>query len=282
MSQFIVVPDGSVTGAIVWWELSGGIDLEDFREKLAAVGFTEEWLPKAPSIEVAALRALQGRVKTKRQLVRPLRRRGAWDFVEESVTTSEDGDPTLDYEALLRLEVASDASVTITPFTQVGGVLAEELSNAMAFFTRTLVAADVSEWLLMVARRLDAVSLRERGGFYFIPNTSMDLWASVKDCLRVVSDNQLREMPAMRTEEAVEAVLSGLRAEAAAKMAAFETYLAGETSTRGLNALERDLAAVGAKVARYTSALGVSLADLETRQAVIEGAAAAARLSVQV
>lgn len=280
--SFIVTPDAaSVAGAIVWWELSGAVDLDDFVEVLQARGFPEKDFPSAPGVEAIAQRALQGAVKTKRQLVRPLRERGRWDLIEESVGTDAAESVELGYTPLLRVEALDDGQIRVTPRDPTTGeALAEIVRASIRFHEKTLTAADISLWLLAAARRLDAVSLRERGGFYFIPAPQLPAWMAARDALRDVSAHQIREMPAMRTEEAVEAVLSGLRTEACAKMAAFEEYLKGDVSTRGLNAAERDLGFLAEKVSRYSELLGVSLTDLSTRHEALSGAVVAARLSV--
>jgi len=159
----------------------------------------------------------------------------------------------------------------------------QDLADAILASARAqegvLTAMDVSSWLLWVLRHhVQAVSLRERGGFYFVPRDRLPVWRQVVAVVRACSGHRLFEIPAMRTEEAVEAILTAIRDEAAERMAEMEAYLAGEVSTRGLNSWERRLGELQEKLAHYAELLGVALPDLDAKAITLKGAVQAARI----
>lgn len=278
-TDVIVVPDGGGTaGAVVWWELSGFVDFADLTDVLDSAG-TVCPRPYAPGLEVAASRATQEQVKTKRQLVRPLKRRGQWDFVTEDVSLDVDtGKPKLFHTPIARVTV-EQASVSYEALQPQGDAVIDAIKSRVGFYENTLAVADVSEWLLRCAGSLHALGLRERGGFYFMPADSLETWHQIRDALKAVSTHRMREMPAMRTEEAVAEILFSLRTDASRQMDAFEEYLKGTTSTKGLNAAARDLEVVQRKIKHYADLLGVALPDLLDRHDTLVGAVTAARLA---
>lgn len=279
-ADFIVVPDGSTAGAIVWWELSGAIDLDDMCSVLEISGFPNEWFPPPPPRLAYILRALKSCVRNKRELIRPLAHPGQWELVSERVVTAPDNAVKLEYEPLFRLMVEDDA-IRVTPFSADGAAACAHLNpERFKFYSRTLDVREISLWLIMCAERMDCVSLRQKGGFYFIPEPRLKLWHLLRDAVRNASDCRMYEMPAMRTSEAVESILNGLREEAIWRMAQFEDWLVnGSITTRGINVRLRDLDLLSAKIGRYASLLGVTLPDLTSKHDAVKGALIALQLS---
>ena len=86
MSNFMAVPDGTdLAGLIVWWELSGFIDYDDLRDTWTAAGLADLYLPTPVTPAAALQRAAGDALSHRRQLCRPLRKRGTWEVVFESV-----------------------------------------------------------------------------------------------------------------------------------------------------------------------------------------------------
>ena len=85
-------------------------------------------------------------------------------------------------------------------------------------------------------------------------------------------------MPAMRSDDAIEAISEAIRRESDAQMVKFEEYLSGKVSTRGLNSYERELGSMRKKVEQYAELLSVNLGDLLDRSKTILGGIQAARL----
>lgn len=284
MSSIVAVEPGSAAGALVYWSLSGAVELLDLEECLAAEGLDGAFVPAPPSKDVALYRAAQDQVRTKRDLVRPLgAKRQGYVFVSE--TPVEGSDKHLEYVERVVCTVVRPkdgaAAVQVRAVTPGDQPLADAiLANAHAA-EGILLANDISSWLLWVLRKhVQAVSLRERGGFYFVPRDRLETWQQVARVVRACSAHQLYEIPAMRTEEAVEAILTAVRNEAADCMREMEGYLEGEVSTRGLNSWERRLAELQSKLKHYSELLGVALPDLDGKAENLRGQLQAARIIV--
>lgn len=284
MSGIVAVTDEmkDAAGILVFWELSGLVAMEDFVEAIAADGWEPELAPVAPSMEVALGRAATSVLADKRMLLRPLSRRGSWEILREQVSLDvDDGEERVKHESLLRGSVqrsGSEVQIQITGDPD----LKQAVLAKVGFYSSTLTASDVSNWMLAQANRLHAVGLRSRGGFYFIPRDRIEDWHRVVRVIRACSSHQVYEIPAMRTDEAVEAILASVRAEAASKMAELEAWLAGDVhSTRGYNASERAVVAVQAKLRHYAELLGREMPDLDGRLVQLTGALTAARLAEQ-
>lgn len=328
MTQLMAVTDAmkDAAGLLVWWELTGLVDLDDLREALDEqfgagramippdeLELGKRMQPEAPSKEVALARAAASVLTSKRQLLRPLSRRGAWEIVLEKVELVSEDAAT---EARLAKMMASsnfDDDDFVTPeeraaqaigkrerctyTSQLSGwveradgqrhivihgdeALKKLVLGKLGMYERVLTPTDFSSWLLSCANRLHAVGLRDRGGFYFIPKDRVEIWKRLVAVVQACSKHVCREIPAMRTEEAVEAILAAVTSETCAEMDRLERYLAkGDAmSTKGLNAEERAAERVRQKLVHYCEVLGKRIPDLETRLEQLTGAITAAKV----
>lgn len=293
----IAVPDalGDVAGIIVWWELTGFVGYDDLAEAAELHGVAEAELPELPGCSTALMRAAAASTIDKRQLLRPLKKRGSWEIVQETVVErgldNEEGKPTTrertSHESLVVGWVDRDLNGQLLPYVEAqndaGDVIARRILACYPGFKHALSTSDVSAWLIYLAeKRCSGVGLRARGGFYFIPRDCVDYWRAVVTTVRACSGHQLMEIPAMRTEEAVEAILGAVRKEAELAFSELETYLeAGVISTRGANAYTRQMQDVRAKVQRYADLLGVAQVDLLDRAEQLAGVLQSAHLAAQ-
>lgn len=280
-SELIAVESWEQAGAIVFWKMSGNVDLDDLREAAAAEGIDEKILPGAPSVDTVLLRSAQACITDKRQLIRPLDHRGEWVLETESVVF--DGTrKKLAYVEHVRLRVAREGNEKkpVIEAVEPGDLpLAEAIAGQMSLYSGLLTTTDMSNWILNVlGSEVHAIALREKGGFYFVPKDRLDVWRSYVRVVAACSGHRIYELPAMRSEAAVEAILTAVRAEAQTRLDAFESYCAGTVSTRGLNSVERALAKVIDKLAHYSDLLGIQLPDLTEKAVTAAGALAAARI----
>lgn len=287
----LVALDGyeHAAGAIVWWDLSGEVDIMDLDDAWSEIEGAPELLPAVPSTMACAKRAADKAVRSRRELVRPLTR-GAWDFQIESVVISQPGEAQeaeiLQYETAVKIRVDDKTASFVAVgdqdrfATEEHAAICEIIRHNFEHYRGVLTATDVSTWLLMLlSRHVHAVSLRNRGGMYFVPVDQLPFWKKIVGVLRTVSNHELHEIPAMRSEETVEAVLSSVRREAEEAMAEMEKYLAGDLSTKGLNSTERRATEVQAKVAKYAKLLGEEMPDLELNATTILGTVSEAKIA---
>ena len=281
MSNYVAIPgsDLNEAGAIVWWTLSGSVDLIDIVEVLDSVGLPETWAPTAPRIETVAQRAATAAATSRRQLVRPLSKRSAWEFVTETVV-GEGEASRLKYTANVRISVGEDG-LRLQPVTPEDTDLAAQIGANMEIHRGLLNCTDMSNWLTgLLANHLQSVGLRDRGGFYFVPaGESLDNWRKICEVVRSVSGHKMYSMPAMTSDDAIEAILGALQQEADQAMEKLETYLQNENlSTRALNVWDRSMTALQSKVATYANLLGLNLESMTQRAETLLGGVTAARM----
>lgn len=286
-TELIVVPQqlASVAGALIWWELSGHVDHLDLADEWAARGLDPKLLPEPPRLDTALARAAGAAMPSNvRMLLRPLKRRGAWEVVKESVVEGDEATGRTEHlkhdfeiQGWIRTETGGAQVPELNPTTHP---LAPAILSGFDIFQKVLATDDVSAWLLNVLlRNQQTVSLRRRGGFYLVPADKVESWRNMSAAVAACSNHTFSELPVMRTDEAVAEILRALRKEAVEAMVEMETYLKGDVSTKGLNAAEINAGLVLGKVKHYADLLGVDLPDLIGRAEQITGAVTAARLA---
>lgn len=256
-------------GAIVWWRLRGSVDYEALSLAWDSIGETRSLLP-APCTETTSLRRAVGEIRAKRTLVRPLGKGNGFAIVREKVTKNE---AELEHEVLAKVTLDGIGRLD---FTRVCGHVpgsSVELdrmeSDIRSSFKRHLSALeseDISSWLVWLMPRVDAVSLRQSGGVYFIPAQQTDRFAKIVSAIRSVSDHVVNRVPAMRSDDAVAAILDALEQEATAEAASMEAEVeAMKLGERGFSNRIDHCDAVETKVTRYEELLGKKLDSLRIR-----------------
>jgi hypothetical protein len=271
ITKYIAVTDADTAGSVTWTELQGGAHIETTRAAWAAQGLPADWLPADPTPHAAlaaAVKELAG------PLARPLGgRREGWLVFREVQTTDAQGRTSLDHEHAARawidggeLHVEGNASVC------------EQIRGNYGTWRQHWTSADLSSLVVGVLGRLHAVTLRSRGGNYFVPAVHMPVWRKVAAALAKHVTVQL--VPALPCEDAVQAVLSGLTAEVASTVQ--DTFLAlnGEKplGKRALATKARNVASLADKANAYDALLGEHLVALRDKLAELDAAVAAAAL----
>jgi hypothetical protein len=258
-NDLIGVPDvgGTTAGAIVWWTLKGDVDADRLSQAWADAGLNTAQVPSQPAPQVALRRAVH-ELSEARRLARPLEGRKGYSLVAERAN----GD-TLDYTQELTATVDDNGGLTIAPSWHD---LAIELRAAYSRHRSTLTIPDISKMLIDYCDGLLAISLRERGGMYFVPPSAVPAYRDAARVLRAVSGHVCYEVPAMRSTEAVHAILDAVKREAAQGQAELEAILdAGDVGERGLRSKVQATEALEAKVAAYEDLLGTSLPAIHAR-----------------
>lgn len=252
------------TGAVVYWQLSGVVNLEALHDAWLAAGLDELLLPEAVSPAVALSRAvkeLQGRDVLIRK-----HPRGGWAVVCER----KDGN-SLSYGVGARVYLEGDKvqfsaeEYTVEETATVSASVLAEYGLALTSFS----TIDISSWLVWLAGKLSAVPLRERGGIYFVPRDSVATVRKIKAALAGISANVVHEIPAMHSAEAVSAVLDALTREANTEIQAVEDEVTGEISRCIANNRIGRIADLERKILSYEDLLGVDFGDFKTRISAI-------------
>jgi hypothetical protein len=210
----------------------------------------------------------------RRRLVRPLANSKGWSIVNEHANGDD-----LTYEQGVSVKVDAGGRLTIEP---VDSAEAGLISTTYANHLDHLATTDISGLLCRMVGKSSAVSLRDTGGFYFVPRANLDGWRKVVSVIRSVSAHKVYEMPALASDEAVGAILDAIETEASADVAALEEAL--DNPKLGVRALEGRIDKCGRvekKVAQYEALLGRSLEHLTEKLASIQARLTEAALAKQ-
>jgi hypothetical protein len=261
-------PEGS-TGAIIWWALSGTVEAPELAAAWASQGLPIPLLPILPSPDTALARAVAGTRENDR-LVRQMRK-GGW-IVSREIAPGEDYHPMakVKLNAIGHLEFAPGADPLLERAIRL------DHEGALLAYATT----DISGWLADLARSWNGVPLRESGGIYFIPPHRVPDWRRATAALGTCSGHRLHEIPAMRTEQAIAAILEAVSLEAEGIAAELEEELTGELGERALRTRATRCKEVREKVRLYEGILGRSMGALQSRLEALDAGIAAAALAV--
>jgi len=252
-------------GAIVWWRLSGTVDYAALEAAWQAAGLDEKDLPSACTAATALRRAAHD-LKEKRRLVRPLGRGNGFAIVREKVTNAQ---AELDYEVLCKVTLDGVERLKVEAVNGTDEVVERIEKEIRASYDQHLSALeseDFSSWLVRLMPKLDAVGLRDSGGVYFVPHSSVERLGDVAKVLREVSGHIVNRVPAMRSDDAVDAILDAIAQEAEQEAARMEADIeAAKLGSRGFENRIANCDAVESKVTRYEALLGRQLDALRER-----------------
>lgn len=272
----IAVTDGvSEAGAIVWWRLSGKVAADKLRAAWKERGLDIDIVPDNPSPEVSLHRAVCEQ-QEKRRLIRPLAGVRGWAIVDEH---ADDKTDKLDWNQTCTVKINVVGQVAIEPSDSV---LAAEIMQDFHTGLENLDPQDISGWLVRLAREVDAVGLREGGGVYFVPRSELGTWRKMVDALRAVSAHSIYEIPALRSSEAVSAILDAVQSEAEQKVKTLEEILDdNKLGARGLRSKIESCANMERKVGAYEALLGQKLEAIRERLASLQARLSEAALAAE-
>jgi hypothetical protein len=259
-NDLTVVPDHSGRcGAITWWRLSGTLNYDRLVEEWQMADLPPSELPAPPSDTDALRRALLS-LRGPRTLIRALPGTG-FAVVDESF---DETDAVAEPEYAVRFKTWIDYEALELRFDPP--LEDEEVSGIVGKFLvarRELDAGDLSSWLVRRIYKHEAVALRDTGGIYFVPETRAEHWSRFADIVHKISGSRIYEVPALKSERAVEAIVAAVIAEANASVAELTKRLdKGELTERGLRSQARKCEELADKIRSYERLLGVKLGDM--------------------
>jgi hypothetical protein len=251
------------TGAVVYWALSGNVAGAALAQKW---DLPRQWLPVTASAEVALSRACNEQ-KSRHTLMRKDGANG-YQLIFERVNQDQ-----LSYSSEGRVSRLADT----LQFEGLDEKTCEEIRAAYTLHRECLTPTDISGWLVGLMGEMGAVPLRERGGLYFVPRTQVATFRAIKGALAECSSHTLYEIPAMRSVEAMAAVIDAVRREAEEICSEIDGELnVGEIGSRAMRSRLEALDNSADKVRSYERLLGVSMEGLLARIAQIRGRVAQA------
>lgn len=271
--NLIALPGGlsaQSTGAIVWWHLTGDTDIKRLQEAWEEQGLDPEWLPGLPSEKVALTRAVDDVIKSNR-----VRKKHRISDAHWSIFDVKADQESTEFQEQCRVALSDHKTPVVTPDTHP---LAPQLSYHFNLHRAKLEARDIGTWLsTKMLDKVNAVSLRQNGGIYFVHRDHVETFQKVRLALKKATSHLMFEMQAMKNDEAVEAILFAITAEAEAQAQAVEADLDahdqadedakgnGKMGGRALRTRHEQCEKMIKKVEAYEKLLDRSLADMRAR-----------------
>ena len=261
-------------GQIVYWSLSGNVSIEALQRGLDNAG-SLALLPEEPSPKVAIHRAMDA-VAVAHKADTQSRRRGEWVIVG-GATEEIDGDgKSLVYPILAEAHVEGQDAIV----NSSDSAYYHEIHQAYREAQHSLAPSDIGAWLCTKVVGLGGIALRASGGFYFIPKDAISKWEKVARALKEVSAHRLQSIPAMRTEDAVDAILTALTRDTEdACQAISDSIREGKLGARALETKETDTKALLDRIGKYETLLGVKLEALREGMEATKVAIVTAKLA---
>lgn len=265
--------DKRACGRITMWSLNGDITVESLTAALKNAG-SVAIPPEEPSALVALNRAVQAGAKSLGHLDVHHKGRGEWVIVGKGVETADaEGKKSLSYPISCTAKVTRDPQTSVETL-EINGEGADKIRGAYEIAKHTLAPADIGTWLCEKLTALKAIPLRDRGGIYFVPQPVVVKWQKIQSALTACSAHHVHTIPALKSKEAIQAILSALTSDtraACGKIAG--DVAAGELGNKALDKRQREVDELLDRVAAYEGIVGQSLGELrdaidETKRAI--------------
>ena len=272
--------DKAACGRIVMWSLHGDMTVAALTLALEASG-SKAIAPEAPSALVALHRAVDAVAKALGRLEVHHVARGEWAVVgkPEEQTDADGAQRKLVYgiectAKLVRPEGGGEE------YLEIAGKGEAEIRSAYEVAKSVLAPSDIGTWLTEKAAKLGAIPLRDRGGVYFVPQPQVWKWELIVRALKRCSKHGVHNIPAMRSQDAVEAIMSALTADTQAACDKIASDLSdGELGSKALANREKITRELLDRVSQYEALLGNKLDALRGAIAETQSAVATAALA---
>jgi hypothetical protein len=258
-------------GLRVSWRLRGAMDPVALDRALTAEGITDAHLrPDLPSPQ-AALRLAMRDMTATRRLVRPLEGKKGLAVVNESAHGDD-----LDHEIKLRVKIVAGGLLRFDPpdhahAARLGTLYDENLVS----IGRTAA----SSWLAgRVMPYVDAVTLRDSGGDYYVPPAHVETFLKIERAIRSCTGHRVYAMPVVSSRGAMEMLLDGLAEEFSGECESLLNDL-NKVGGRALQTRKARLEGLVAKVGRYEALLNTKMPTLREQADEADGILVAAMLA---
>lgn len=271
--DFVITESAGTCGCVTYWRSGPPISIEALRDAWVAAGLDMELFRKAPEPVTAFRRAVLAQADRKtldktselRTLVRPQAEPHTWAIVEEFV---QEGKPPVYTTIALTSFAKGDPEITgVDGTAERCRNLFTTIMDMFATQSGTFAPEDITTWLVRLAEKKNAVTLRDTGGVYFIPRDSMDFWNKAAEAVETASKKTHRvfRIPAVRNSEAVDAIVDAVTVEAEQISAKIDAEVFGDTpiGERAVETRRANIDALLAKLSSYEALLGRQLSIRE-------------------
>lgn len=265
-------------GATVYWSLRDGANLQQLQEGFSTLGL-DAAIPEELEDSIAVRRALSKVFPTRRTLVRPMERRGKWAVVQETV-----GQEELEHEHTLTVEAIradyGQKTVIVQPYLSEWG---RPIQDAFMEEKKTLPSSRLGKSLTTVIASLRGISLRESGGFYWIPQEGLELWKEVGEVVAAAGGGTLYALKTALDNATVSAVCDGLTAQVESEVERLtEEISSGELQKRAIRNRKARARKLDELVSFYSGILGKALNGLTGKVEEINTVVTIAELQLDI
>ncbi len=264
-------------GRITLWRLDGDMSIAKLQDAWVAEGLDPAMLCETETPIAALKHAVRENVSSgMRNLLRPLADRKGWAYVKETATADSvsHAAPTL----IAKVNAAGQPVITCTDERLVNAITATYYAHL-----DTISTGKAGSWFSWLMKKIDAVSLKDTGGAYYVPPQHVATWESMRRAIHAGTAHRIQRIPAMRCEETIEAVLDAITQEAERAVVKMQAQIAsGELGAKALEGTRYGSAAVEAlesKLARYEGIVGKRLDGLREKLDDVRATVAAALLA---
>lgn len=249
-------------GAVIYFRRGGGeVECSTLKKAWELTDLDAKELPKPPSAATALKRSLDEQ-KNRSRLVRPLKGERGYALVLER----HDEDNDLDYTVDLTVRLDD---MKLATFNNPEHPLASQIMLRQIYHRSVYNEQDISAFIIDIAKKHDAVSLRDTGGIYFIPRTHLEEFNKRAEVLEQNTGLTVFRIPAEDSANTVKAVLAAIEDEAQKGIEEVKAFMYPEDDSQpGERAIKTKLSKVkelSSKVSRYESLLGKSLESFKTK-----------------
>ena len=263
--NYVVTEAMETAGCVSYWRVGDSISIKKLDQAWADAGLDEKLLRDVPSNQTALRRAVMDQ-QDRHRLVRGVGK-GAYAVVDETVYEAEEGGqakaPTY---TTIGIATLGDNGPVLTAVDGNGAEVAALQATIEGAYKKQqglYDSSDITSWLVSLAHKNNAVTLRESGGVYFIPRAAMDFWNKAAGVIEKVSSNAVFRIPAMKNDEAVAAITEAISAEAAKVAQDMENELVQQgddaLGARAIRGRQTEIEALLGKLSAYEELLGKQL-----------------------
>ena len=259
-------------GQMTWFECEGKMLRDDLQAAIENAALPEA-LHVPQMTGHPALRETMGRIKS----IAP----GYFAKKEKNkvyAIARNPGDGVTKYPVEARVQIVADLTVArearqykleFFDDLKLPASVRSQITDAWQARMETWTGADMGKWLIEAATLFHGVSLRRRGGFYFIPRHHVEDWATVVECVNALSvddgEYHTEVIPAAKgTKEAAGAVLRALTREIADFVETTREDVENEKlGKRGAQTRSDDANALLEKLEAYKALVGPGVKELQ-------------------
>lgn len=265
--DFVVTEAMNVAGCVSYWRVGESISIEKLTKAWVDAGLDEELLRDEPSPSTALRRAVMEQ-QDRHRLVRGVGK-GSYAIVDETVYEQKEGElpmpPTYSTLCIVRFENSIPTIENVDGSTVQCNDIFQTVVKAYGRQSGLYDSSDITSWLVALAHKQNAVTLRDSGGVYFIPRPAMEFWNKAASVIETVSGgtHNVFRIPAMKNDEAVAAITEAISYEAAQVAKGMEDELTKEgeeaLGARAIRGRQAEIETLLGKLNAYEELLGKQL-----------------------